>query len=170
MGSGYNTLHEFNFALFCERFGFRPPVARNALAILTRAGYIDYTDEISSRARVMVTVSKRELYDLRLPDEADSVLQLLLRTYTGLFADFVYISEELIASRLRMTADAVYNALVTLARNHVLSYVPRKVSPYLLFTTSRELPKRLEFPHAIYEDQRRRMEPVSYTHLTLPTT
>lgn len=158
VGSGYNTLHEFNFALFCERFGFRPPVARNALAILTRAGYIDYTDEISSRARVMVTVSKRELYDLRLPDEADSVLQLLLRTYTGLFADFVYISEELIASRLRMTPDAVYNALVTLARNHVLSYVPRKVSPYLLFTTSRELPKRLEFPHAIYEDQRRRME------------
>lgn len=158
VGSGYNTLHEFNFALFCERFGFRPPVARNALAILTRAGYIDYTDEISSRARVMVTVSKRELYDLRLPDEADSVLQLLLRTYTGLFADFVYISEELIASRLRMTPDAVYNALVTLARNHVLSYVPRKVSPYLLFTTSRELPKRLEFPRAIYEDQRRRME------------
>lgn len=158
VGSGYNTLHEFNFALFCERFGFRPPVARNALAILTRAGYIDYTDEISSRARVMVTVSKRELYDLRLPDEADSVLQLLLRTYTGLFADFVYISEELIASRLRMTPDAVYNALVTLARNHVLSYVPRKVSPYLLFTTSRELPKRLEFPRAIYEEQRRRME------------
>lgn len=158
VGSGYNTLHEFNFALFCERFGFRPPVARNALAILTRAGYIDYTDEISSRARVMVTVSKRELYDLRLPDEADSVLQLLLRTYTGLFADFVYISEELIASRLRMTPDAIYNALVTLARNHVLSYVPRKVSPYLLFTTSRELPKRLEFPRAIYEDQRRRME------------
>lgn len=158
VGSGYNTLHEFNFALFCERFGFRPPVARNALAILTRAGYIDYTDEISSRARVMVTVSKRELYDLRLPDEADSVLQLLLRTYTGLFADFVYISEELIASRLRMTADAVYNALVTLARNHVLAYVPRKISPYLLFTTSRELPKRLEFPRAIYEDQRRRME------------
>ena len=158
VGSGYNTLHEFNFALFCERFGFRPPVARNALAILTRAGYIDYTDEISSRARVMVTVSKRDLYDLRLPDEADSVLQLLLRTYTGLFADFVYISEELIASRLRMTPDAVYNALVTLARNHVLSYVPRKVSPYLLFTTSRELPKRLEFPRAIYEEQRRRME------------
>lgn len=158
VGSGYNTLHEFNFALFCERFGFRPPVARNALAILTRAGYIDYTDEISSRAHVMVTVSKRDLYDLRLPDEADSVLQLLLRTYTGLFADFVYISEELIASRLRMTPDAVYNALVTLARNHVLSYVPRKVSPYLLFTTSRELPKRLEFPRAIYEEQRRRME------------
>ncbi len=158
VGSGYNTLHEFNFALFCERFGFRPPVARNALAILTRAGYIDYTDEISSRARVMVTVSKRELYDLRLPDEADSVLQLLLRTYTGLFADFVYISEELIASRLRMTPDAVYNALVTLARNHVLAYVPRKISPYLLFTASRELPKRLEFPRAIYEEQRRRME------------
>lgn len=158
VGSGYNTLHEFNFALFCERFGFRPPVARNALAILTRAGYIDYTDEISSRARVMVTVSKRDLYDLRLPDEADSVLQLLLRTYTGLFADFVYISEELIASRLRMAPDAVYNALVTLARNHVLSYVPRKVSPYLLFTSSRELPKRLEFPRAIYEEQRRRME------------
>lgn len=158
VGSGYNQLYEFNFELFCERFRFKPVVARNALAILTRAGYIDYTDEISTRSRVMFTLSKSELYDLRLPPDTDAVLQLLLRTYTGLFADFVYISEELIASRLRMTPDAVYSALVTLARQHVLSFVPRKTSPYLFFTTSRELPRRLEFPRAVYEDQKERME------------
>ena len=106
----------------------------------------------------MVTLSKRELYDLRLPSEADAVLQLLLRTYTGLFADYVYISEELIASRLRMPGDAVYNALVTLSRQHVLSYVPRKTSPYLFFTTSRELPRHLRIPRAVYEEQKERME------------
>ncbi len=157
VGSGYNSLFEFNFALFCERFKIRPPVARNSLLLLTRAGYIEYVDEISTRSRVMVTMTKHELYSLRLDDVTDRVFQLLLRTYTGLFADYVYISEELLASRLQLTHEQVYTAMVALARAHALHYIPRKTTPYLLYTTSRELPKHVQLPRSVYEDQRQRM-------------
>lgn len=158
VGSGYNQLYEFNFTLFCDRFGLRPAVARNALAILSRAGYIDYVDEVTTRSRVMVVMNKRDLYDLKLDPVADAVFQLILRTYTGLFADYIFISEELIASRLQLSGQQVYDALLSLQRQHAIHYVPRKTTPYIFFTTSRELPKHLMFPRGIYEDMRRRLD------------
>lgn len=157
VGCGYNTLFEFNFALFCERFKLRPPVVRNSLALLTRAGHIEYVDEVTTQSRVMVIMSKRELYDLRLDPVTDSVFQLILRTYTGLFADYVYISEDLIASRLNLTAGQVYDALLALQRQHAIHFVPRKTTPYILMTSSRQLPKHITLPRTVYEDMQQRM-------------
>lgn len=157
VGSGYNSLYEFNFTLFCELFRFKPAVARSALMLLTRAGYIDYVDEVATRSRVMVIMTKHELYSLRVDDTADYVLQLMLRTYMGLFADYVYISEDLIASRLGITPQKVYESLLTLGRLHAIHYVPRKSTPYILMTTSREEPRHVQFPRAVYEDMRERM-------------
>ena len=158
VGSGYNMLYEFNFALFCERFKLRPPVVRNSLALLTRAGHLEFVEEITTQSRVMVIMNKRELYDLKLDSVTDSVFQLILRTYTGLFADYVYISEDLIASRLRLTGAQVYDALLALQRQHAIHYVPRKTTPYILMTSSRQLPKYLTFPPAIYEQMQQRMK------------
>ena len=158
VGSGYNMLYEFNFALFCERFKLRPPVVRNSLALLTRAGHLEFVEEITTQSRVMVIMNKRELYDLKLDSVTDSVFQLILRTYTGLFADYVYISEDLIASRLRLTGAQVYDALLALQRQHAIHYVPRKTTPYILMTSSRQLPKHLTFPPAIYEQMQQRMK------------
>ena len=158
VGSGYNSLFEFDFGVFCDRFGLKPVVARNALLLLTRAGYIEYVDEIATRTRVMIVMTKSELYTLRLDEVTDSVFQFLLRTYTGLFADYVYIDERQIASRLRITEEKVYNSLLTLSRAHAIHFVPRKITPYLLYTASRQLPKHLVLPRTVYEDMRSRME------------
>ena len=157
-GEGYGNLYDFNFSLFCERFRFKPNIVRNSLQLLTRAGYIEFVDEVSTQSRVMITMNKRELYDLELSDDADRVFQTILRTYTGLFADYVNISEELIASRLQMTPQRVYESMLALSRKHALNYVPRRTTPYIYYTTSRELPKHVILPRAIYEDMRERME------------
>lgn len=155
VGEGYNKVFEFNLQLFCTRFHSHPRVVDPALRILSQAGYIEYSDEVTTRSRVMVLMQRHELYDLELPDAADSVLQALLRTSTGIFADYEYISEPVIARRLSITEQAVYDNLLLLSRMHVLHYVPRRTSPYILFTTSREEPQHLIFPRAVYEDRRR---------------
>lgn len=158
VGDGYNCLFEFNYALFCERFKFKPQVVRSALAILTRAGYLEFVDEVSTQSRIMVIMNKRELYDLQLDLATDQVFQLILRTYTGLFADYVKISEELIASQLKMTSEQVYQSMLALGRAHAVNYVPRRTTPYIFFPTSRELPKYLIFPKSVYEEQRDRLK------------
>lgn len=158
VGCGYGMVYEFNFTIFCERFKLPPTPTRNALLILSHAGYIDYVDEVSTRSRVMMLCSKEELYSLRLNQEADSVLQLLLRTYTGLFADYVYISEPLISMRTGLCEEDVYQALLALNREHALSYVPRTSTPYIVYTTSREEPRYISIPKSVYEDQQKRLK------------
>ncbi len=158
VGSGYNHVYEFNFTLFCDRFHLQPIVARSALMLLTHAGYIEYVDEITTRSRVMITADRRDLYDLRLDSTTENVLQLLLRTYTGLFADYVSIDEARMAYRLDISESDIYDALLLLGRMHILHYVPRKSMPYILYTTSRELPKHVNLPKAVYEDMRDRMQ------------
>lgn len=157
VGEGYNRLMEFNFNLFCSRFKLQPTIAHNSLTLLTQAGYIDFSEEITTRSRVMILMTKNELYSIDLPEEADRVLQFILRNYTGLFADYEYINEPSIASRLNLTEETVYNALLMLSRMHVLHYVPRKTSPYILYTTSREEPRHIKIPRTVYEDRRQRM-------------
>lgn len=158
VGSGTGRLFEFNFPLFCTTFELRPPIAQSALKLLTRAGYIDYIDETTTRSRVMVVMDKHELYALRLDGDADTVLQTLLRSYTGLFADYVYISESVIGRSAGLTDHAVYEALLSLRRAGAISYVPRTTTPFLIYPTSRELPRYIELPRAVYEDQKARME------------
>jgi len=158
VGYGYGQMFEFNFQLFCERFKLNPRVTHSALRLLTNAGYIEYVDEITTRSRAMVTMNKQELYSLRTDETSDRVMQLLLRTYTGLFSDYVPISETLISSRLNLSSQQVYESLLTLTREHAISYVPRKTTPYIIYTTSRELPKHVALPRSVYEDMRARME------------
>lgn len=158
VGEGFEVVRGFDLATFCNRFHLQPVPARSALMLLTRAGWLEYVEDAASRSRIMLTAGKSELYDLRLDSVTDSVLQLILRTYTGLFADYVNVSESLIARRLSLTEEQVYQSLLTLGRAHVVSYVPHSENPYIYFTTAREETRHVLIPRDIYEVQRERME------------
>ena len=158
VGSGYDKVFEFNFDLFVKTYDLPPLPARSAMHLLTQAGYFEFIEEVTMQSRVMIIAYKDELYDVRLDDEGDRIFNILLRSYTGLFADFVYVNESLIARRADVDEQKVYETFLALSRMKILQYIPRKTTPYLYYTTSRELPKYVVMPTAVYEDQRRRLE------------
>lgn len=158
VGEGYGRVCEFDFNTFCKVYSLPPVPAQSALHILTRAGYLEFIEETTSRSRLMVVMNKDELYSLSLDADTEDVFQYVLRSYTGLFADYVYINEVAIATTLRLSSDTVYNALLYLTRLHAVSYIPRKTTPYIVWTTSREEPRHLVIPLEVYERQRERME------------
>lgn len=159
VGDGYERMYDFNFSLFCATFKFPVLPTHSALQILTSAGYIEFVEEIDSQSRVMILADKEELYDLHtVTPGADRVLMALLRQYTGLFADYVFINEDVIARRSGLDHQTIYDSLLELTRLHILHYVPRKRTPYVIYTTSREEPRYLLFPREIYEDLKQRME------------
>ncbi|MCD8395174.1 MAG: RecQ family ATP-dependent DNA helicase [Bacteroidales bacterium] len=158
VGEGYNQVYPFDFNTFCVRFKVQPLAAHSALTLLTRAGWIEFTEEIATQSRVMMLVTKSELYQQNLTPNEDKLLQLLLRSYTGLFADYVPINETLLQSRTGLGAQEVYDTLLSLTRKHVLHFIPRKTSPYIFYTTSREEPRYITMPKAVYEDQKARLE------------
>lgn len=154
VGEGYNSVCEFDTERFVATYRLEPRMVRGALNILTQSGYIEYVEDPNTRSRVMMLCRRDELYDLQIPSEADEILHALLRRYTGLFTDYVYISETVIARQCGCSTDDVYQAMLLLGRMKILHYVPHSANPYIYYTTSRELPKYLTIPKPVYEDRR----------------
>ncbi len=159
VGDGYNQLYEFNFTLFCKTFKLPIIPTKSALDILTKAKYIEFIEEIESQSRVFIQAKKEDLYHLSTTNpNLDIVLQALLRQYTGLFADYVFINEDVISQRYGIKPEVIYDSLITLTKMHILHYVPRKRTPFIIFTTSREESRYVIIPRTVYEEHRARLE------------
>ena len=160
VGEGYMQTCDFNFALFCKQFQLPLSPTHNALKILTRAGYIDYIEEIDTQARVMIKANKEDLYHIPPTSNVnvDVVLQALLRNYTGLFADYVFINEPLISYKTGISEHDIYESLIILTKMHILHYIPRKRTPYIIYTTARENKSDLIIPKYAYQDLKERLE------------
>ena len=159
MGDGLGCVKEFNIEDFCSKFKFFPVLADSALRILTQAGYLTYTDEQRRTSRLMFTLQRDELYRLHhLSVEADRLIQLTLRTYTGLFSDYAYIDEEYLALRTYLTHDQVYQIFRSLSQQHIVSYIPSKSTPYIIYARERVEKERLIIPKAAYEDRKERLK------------
>ena len=155
-GYGENITFEFNIEKFCHTFKHFPLRVNSALKILDRTGYIDYAEEQDNAARVMMTVTRDELYRLtnNTPNE-DKVIITLLRSYGGLFSDFRFIDEGIVAQRAGLMQPQVHEALKALGRKRVLKFIPRRATPVVRYRRRRENPARLVFPKDAYEERRR---------------
>ena len=154
VGSGYNHTFEFNIDKFCHAFHHFPIQVDSALKILTRAGYIEYTEEQDNQARLMFAISRGELYKLEnnSPNE-DKIITTLLRNYGGLFTDYHYIDEGFLASQTALEPQQVYQTLKGLGQRHILHFIPQKKTPYIRYTQRREDKEYLQFTPAIYEER-----------------
>lgn len=154
VGGGYNSIYEFSLPVFCKRHQLQPAPVVASLHLLTQAGYIEYSDEISTRSRVMITVRRDELYHHDFSETTERVLNVLLRSYTGLFADYVHIVEATMAVDARVSEQEVYEALLALSRMKIIDYVPRKTASFIFFPTSREESRHITIPRAVYENRK----------------
>lgn len=158
LGCGYDQVFDFNFNLFCATYNLPVLATYNSLKILTQAKYIEYIEEMETQSRVKILADKDELYDIPTQvKDVDVVLQALLRSYTGLFADYVFINEDVLAYRYNLSQETIYTALLELTRLHILHYVPRKRTPMVIYTTSREEKKHVLISREVYEEMRDRM-------------
>ena len=159
MGDGFQCIHEFNLEEFCRKFKYFPVPVDSALKILTQAGYLEYTDEQDNSSRILFTIRRDELYKLReMGKEAEALIQSILRSYTGVFTDYAYISEESLAVRTGLTRQQIYNILVTLTKRRIVDYIPRKKTPYIIYTRERLELRFLHIPPSVYEERKARYE------------
>ena len=136
--TGAGTTFEFDIAEFCRSFKHFPVPVESALQILGRAGYLAYRDEDDNTSRVRFIVTRGELYDIdtsRPEDEA--VLGALMRTYGGLFADYVSVDERRIARDAGLSPQETYDTLKRLTYRRILHYVPRRDIPHITYLRPR---------------------------------
>ena len=159
MGDGLGCMFDFNLEDFCRKYKHFPVPADSALKILTQAGYIEYTDEQDNASRLLFTIRREELYKLReMGEQADLLIQTILRSYTGVFTDYAYIHEDSLAMRTDLTRQQIYDLLIVLAKRRILDYIPHKKTPYIIYKRERVELRHLQISKTVYEERKERYE------------
>lgn len=155
MGSGAGCRFEFNMDKFCMYFHHFPIPVNSALKILSRAGYIEYEGERENMAQLTMLLRRDDLYRLDSLDERENaVVTTLLRNYGGLFSDYCYIDESLIAMQTGISRDDIYGILKDLSRRRILHFIPRKKIPHIRYTQRREEADKLMFDKEVYDNRK----------------
>jgi len=159
MGDGLGCIYDFSLEDFCRKFKYFPVPADSALKILTQAGYIEYTEEQDNTSRVIFTIHREELYRLgEMGKEAETLVQAMLRSYTGIFTDYAYINEETLSIRSGIPRQQVYDLLKMLSKRNIIDYIPHKKTRFLIYTRERVELRHLAITSAVYEKRKERYE------------
>lgn len=155
VGSGYGKTFSFEIDKFSFIYKYFPIRVDSALRILERSGYIHYVDNPDGKARLKFCIGRNELYLLdNLTPQQDNVVTALLRNYGGLFTDYVYIDESLIASICNISRQKVYTILKNLGARHILEFIPQSKTPYITYTQRREDGDRIIIPPSVWEERK----------------
>ncbi len=138
VGAGKGTSHDFIMGDFLSRYKFNAQTVTSALAILSREGYFEITEEINNPSRIHFRVGRDELYKFQVKNpKFDSFLKLILRSYTGLFSQYVAFDEHTLSRRAGMSGEEVYQYLLKLSAMRVINYIPRKQNPVITLLEER---------------------------------
>jgi len=157
-GYGTGMVYDFNLHKFC--FTYKLPLlpTHNALKILDLAGYIEYTEEVDNRSRLIFTVYRDELYQFDFDRDYDQLINTVLRLYTGLFTDYATIDESAIAIRIDKSREEVYEMLKILSKRKIIDYIPHKKTPFIIYQQPRIATKYVNIPRSVYEDRKSRFK------------
>ena len=143
---------KFNIDEFCRHYGLQRATAYYAVVYLERTGHWTLSEDIDISTRVQVVVDRNDLYDIDLPDpRMASLLELLMRRYTGLFSYPVPIDEEYVASQIGVQVPGLRQLLYNLALEHVIRYVPCDRATVLFLHHDRLRPKNVYLDPERYE-------------------
>jgi ATP-dependent DNA helicase RecQ len=138
IGSGKGGVFSFRIEDFSKSFGFQINAVYHSLKLLERQGYVSYIENVDNYSRILFIVRRDDLYKFQLGNaELDTFIKLILRSYTGVFTDFVNIDEALLARRSNMTGELVYQQLKLLDQMKMIDYIPQKKTPVIVFETER---------------------------------
>ncbi|MBO4550971.1 MAG: RecQ family ATP-dependent DNA helicase [Bacteroidaceae bacterium] len=153
VGDGMLVTREFNIDKFCKTYGYFPTTLVGALDLLDKAGYIYYRDEDDASSRLLIKVSRNELFRALDPD-GERLMLSVLRHYGGLFVEYVYIDEDILSRDTRLSLDNIYQIFLRLSMLHLISFIPRKHLPHVTFLQRRIDKEDVCLPPRIYEERK----------------
>jgi ATP-dependent DNA helicase RecQ len=158
-GSGRGQQYDFEFGEFLHRYRFSAMTAHSSLQILAREGYLVLTEAFHNPSRIKFRVERDGLYNFQVKHgDFDGFIKLLLRSYSGLFSQFVRIDESLLARRSGLSPEKVFSYLKALSTRQIIHYIPRKEIPVLTFLEERLDDKNLMISPERYNFRKERYE------------
>ena len=114
----------------------------SALHLLSQMGYFSFDEEQEIQPRVRLRVTRRELEEYQLNEEENSLVEHLMREYTGIFTELQYVHK----------LDDRHQELVALAQKRIIDYVPRTKANVLRLSVNRQAEIRI--PQDFYKQRK----------------
>ncbi len=138
VGSGKNLGFDFDISDFCNQYGLNPVSSYNALKFLEKEGYLILSEGIHFPPKLHVRLQGEKLYKFRVENpDLDIFLKIILRSYTGLFTQYVKFNLNELSRRTNLPVDEVTSKLEKLNHLGVLVFIPPKSKPQIIFTEER---------------------------------
>jgi len=162
-GSGVDKSYDFILADFAKMYNLNALSVYHSLRYLEKEGYLYLSDAVNSPSRVFVKMDRNDLYrfQVKYPKIGDFI-DVLIRSYSALFTDFVVIDEGVLANRLKSSRLLIENTLKYLHKMDVVEYIPYSTRPKIALVGGRLSIKNMRINRDNYElrkeNSRKRME------------
>jgi ATP-dependent DNA helicase RecQ len=113
----------------------------SALHLLDQMGYFTFDEEQEIHPRVRIRMTRRELEEYQLSEEQNTLLEHLMREYTGIFTDLQYLRGDEAKGK-------GHEVLVALAERRFIDYVPRTKANVLCLKVNRQA--QIHIPENFY--------------------
>lgn len=170
IGAGQGTSVEFDLDKVCKSYNLLPVLVYNSIKFLEKENYVSFLDGGFEPSKLIFLANKEDIYNFEiLYPKFEPLIKTLLRSYGGLFENYVYINEKDLAYRVKISAATITEYLSYLDKQGILSYIPQSSLPRLVFTQDRINTKFLEFDpqnyHKLKAQYQERIDSViSYTN------
>ena len=114
----------------------------SALHLLSQMGYFSFDEEQEIQPRVRLRVTRRELEEYRLNEDENSLVEHLMREYTGIFTELQYVHK----------LDDRHQELVALAQKRIIDHIPRTKANVLRLSVNRQAEIRI--PQEFYKQRK----------------
>ena len=156
IGEGQGRSFDFDTFKFTQLYHYSSITVHNSLKILQQCGYIDYSEDVNNPSRVLFLVERDDLYNYQSANaQEDSVIKVILRTTSGVFTEYRPIDESMIATQLKCSRQTVYEHLLKLAKDKIISYIPQNSLPQVYYTEERLPVKALYIGPDHYLDRKK---------------
>lgn len=146
VSSGQGWSFEFDIDKVCGSYNLQPVLVYNSIKFLEKDNYLSLLDTGYEPAKVMMRAGKEDIYEFQVKHpKYEPLVKTLLRSYGGLFENYVFINEKDLAYRTKTNTATVIEYLMLLDKQKLLSYIPQTTLPKLIFLQDRVNTKFLEF-------------------------
>ncbi len=155
IGGGKDMSYDFQLNDFVRHYDFEILETYNALQLLEKEGLIMLSEGLKVAARLFINASREDLYRFQIEQPAyDDFIKMMLRSYPGIFTDFVSVSEFEMARKENITVEKVNEILMKMHKLGFVTYVPQKELPQLHFLSERLATADIQLSRENYADRK----------------
>lgn len=153
---GSQQTYSFNIFDFAKLYEFNIEIISNALKILEICDVLTFSPNINHSARLNIICNRDELYNFQLYSGLSDFIKLILRSYTGVFTDFVNINEDFLGNKMNTDVKTIYGLLNELQTNNIIDYIPKSKNPEIQFILNRKENIKAYIDNGIVNEQKER--------------